>query len=119
MAGTNQQALSEAHQHRIDGDYESARQLYQQVIDTDKDCAEAWWGVGLTLMNLGEFEESVECLEKAVEIEPNSQRYLLDLGKHQTMLGMFDEAKPVFERIIEIDTNSREADDARNQLRYY
>ena len=35
------------------------------------------------------------------------------------MLGMDDEAKPVFERVVALDPGSREAEDARNQLRYY
>jgi tetratricopeptide (TPR) repeat protein len=118
MAESPNHDLAAAHAQRIGGQYEAAQDLYKQLVAGDDSLAEAWWGMGLTLMNLGEFEESITCLEKAISLRPESQRYLLDLGKHQTMLGMYDEAKPVFERIIELDGSSREADEARNQLRY-
>ncbi len=119
MAESSNHDLATAHQSRVSGDYDTAHGLYKAIVDSDAAVAEAWWGLGLTLMNMGEFDESISCLEKATELEPGSQRYLLDLGKHQTMLGMFDEAKPVFERVVEIDGSSREADEARNQLSYY
>jgi len=118
MAGSPTQEVATAHSCRQQGQYEEAHALYQQAVEADASVAEAWWGLGLTLMNMGEFEESISCLEKASALDPTSQRYLLDLGKHQTMLGMYDEAKPVFERVIELNETSREADDARNQLRY-
>ncbi|NPV46909.1 MAG: tetratricopeptide repeat protein [Armatimonadetes bacterium] len=119
MAESSNHDLAAAHASRVNGDYETAHGLYRSIVGSDPGAAEAWWGLGLTLMNMGEFDESIACLEKAAELDPSSQRYLLDLAKHQTMLGMFDEAKPVFERVIEIDGSSREADEARNQLRYY
>ena len=118
MAENAQQTLADAHARRIAGDYEEACRLYRLLLEGNEALSEAWWGLGLSRMNLGEFEESIADLEKATALEPRSQRYLLDLGKHQTMLGMYDEAKPIFERIIEIDDTSREADEARNQLRY-
>lgn len=119
MAESSNHDLAMAHHHRIEGQYDAAQALYEQIVAADETLAEAWWGLGLTLMNQGEFDESIACLEKATALEPTSQRYLLDLGKHQTMLGMYDEAKPVFEKVIALNGSSREADDARNQLRYY
>ena len=118
MAETNQH-LSAAHSHRIGGEYDEASRLYRVVLEANDSLAEAWWGLGLTLMNMGEFEDSVAALEKATQLDTTSQKYLLDLAKHQTMLGMFDEAKPVFERVIELNAGTREAEEARNQLRYY
>lgn len=119
MADSSNHDLASAHALRVSGNYDDAQVLYQQLVAADETLAEAWWGLGLTLMNQGEFDESIACLQKATALEPNSQRYLLDLGKHQTMIGLFDDAKPVFERIIELNESSREADEARNQLRYY
>jgi tetratricopeptide (TPR) repeat protein len=118
MAESPSSDLAAAHSQRINGQYGEADDLYRRVLAADECAADAWWGLGLTLMNMGEFEESIACLEKASALVPTSQRYLLDLGKHQTMLGLYDEAKPVFERVVAIDGNTREAEDARNQLRY-
>lgn len=119
MAENPSQKLTDAHAQRISGAYEDAAVLYRQLLDDDGQVAEAWWGLGLVLMNIGEFDEALEALDKALTIDPNQLKFLLDLGKLQTMLGMFEEAKPVFERIVELDGSSREADEARNQLRYY
>jgi tetratricopeptide (TPR) repeat protein len=119
MAESSNHDLSAAHARRVEGQYDEAQALYQEIVAADETAAEAWWGLGLTLMNQGEFDESIACLERATALVPDSQRYLLDLGKHQTMLGMYDEAKPVFEQVIALNGSSREADDARNQLRYY
>lgn len=119
MADSSNHDLAAAHSHRIAGEYDAAHELYQRIVQLDESVGDAWWGLGLTLMNMGEFDESIACLEKASSIDPQNQRYLLDLGKHQTMLGMFDEAKPVFERVVALDDSTREAEDARNQLRYY
>jgi tetratricopeptide (TPR) repeat protein len=118
MADSPSSDLAAAHSQRIGGQYDAAHDLYRTVLAADESVADAWWGLGLTLMNMGEFDESIACLEKASALAPGSQRYLLDLGKHQTMLGLYDEAKPVFEQVVAIDGNSREAEDARNQLRY-
>lgn len=108
-----------AHQHRIAGQYDEALVLYREALANDAASSEAWWGLALVLMNVGEFDESLDAFAKAVELDQLNLRYLLDLGKLQTMLGMFDEAKPVFERIVELNPAAKEADDARNQLRYY
>lgn len=117
MAETSQQ-LQAAHSLRISGSYDDALPLYREIVAAEPESAEGWWGLGLVLMNVGEFDEALETLAKAVEIDERA-KFLLDLGKLQTMLGMFDEAKPVFERVVALDGGSREADDARNQLRYY
>lgn len=118
MAGTVKEQLTDAHAQRISGNYDEAIVIYREVVAADAESAEGWWGLGLVLMNTGEFDEALDVLAKAVELDERA-KYLLDLGKLQTMLGMFDEAKPVFERVVALDAGSREADDARNQLRYY
>jgi tetratricopeptide (TPR) repeat protein len=118
MAEVADAQLKDAHSQRIAGNYDEALVLYRQVIEVDPGSSEGWWGLGLVLTFVGEFDEALEALAKADEIEERA-KYLLDLGKLQTMLGMFDEAKPVFERVVALDPGSREAEDARNQLRYY
>jgi tetratricopeptide (TPR) repeat protein len=111
--------LQEAHEHRINGDYEQAIGLYQQILGEEPEQAEALWGLGLSLMNMGDFDEALESICKASDLEPQNQLYLLDAGKHYTMLGMYDEAKPFFEKVMEIDAGSKYGADAQKQLSYY
>ncbi len=94
-------------------------ELYEQVLAEDADHSEALWGLGLSLMNVGEFDEALEKIARAAELEPSNQQYALDAGKHYTMLGMYDEAKPYFERVMEIDPTSKEGVEAQKQLSYY
>ncbi len=119
MADIDQALLDQAHAYRIDGKYDEAHPCYQQLLDASPDCAEGWWGLGLTVMNQGEFDESIEYLKKAAALVPDSQRYVLDLGKHCAMLGMDDEAKAAYEKVVALDPNSREGADAATQLSYY
>ncbi len=111
--------LREAHEHRINGEYDQAIGLYQQILGEEPEQADALWGLGLSMMNTGEFDEALESICKASEVEPQNQLYLLDAGKHYTMLGMYDEAKPFFEKVIAIDAGSKHGVDAQKQLSYY
>ena len=119
MASTTQEQLQAAHKLRIEGQYDDALAAYREIVGADSSAAEAWWGLGLSLMNIGEFDEAIETLTKACDLAAQTPKYWLDLGKLQTMLGMFDEAKPVFEKVVELAPGSKEADEAGNQLRYY
>ncbi|MGI5816764.1 MAG: tetratricopeptide repeat protein [Armatimonadota bacterium] len=111
--------LQQAHECRINGQYDEAIELYQQVLEEDPEHAEALWGVGLSLMNSGDFDEALAKICQAAEIEPDNQLYLLDAGKHYTMLGMYDEAKPFFEKVLVIDAASKYGSEAQKQLSYY
>lgn len=111
--------LSQAHDHRINGQYEDALNLYRQILEAQPDHAEALWGMGLSLMNTGEFDDSLATLERAAEVEPSNQQYLLDTAMHYTMLGMYDEAKPFFLKTVEIDPGSAQGTKAQEQLAYY
>lgn len=119
MPDIDQAGMEQAHQCRTEGSYEQARDCYVELTQTTPDCAEAWWGLGLTIMNMGEFDEAIECLKKAAQLAPDNQRYMLDLGKHYAMLGMDDEAKAAFEQVVAMDPASREGADAATQLTYY
>lgn len=119
MGDSTQDQLSEAHQCRINGDYDAALSLYRRILEAQPDHAEALWGMGLSLMNTGEFDEALATLERAAEVEPGNQQYLLDTGMHYTMLGMYDEAKPFFLKIMETDPGSVQGAKAQEQLAYY
>ena len=119
MAEVDEDLLEQAHACRTDGNYDEARKCYSRLLEVCQDAAEIWWGFGLTIMNMGDFDEAIECLKKAAAIEPESQHYLLDLAKHYAMLGMDGEAKVAFEAVVALDATSREGAEATTQLTYY
>jgi tetratricopeptide (TPR) repeat protein len=113
------ETLQQAHEHRINGEYDDAIELYNEILDEDPEHAEALWGLGLSEMNTGDFDAALEKIKQASDLEPDNQLYLLDAGKHFTMLGMYEEAKPYFEKVIELDAGSKHGAEAQKQLSYY
>ena len=116
--GAGSEVLEQAHECRISGQYDEAMALYNQVLPDTPEHAEALWGLGLSLMNTGDFDGSLEALAAAVKAEPDNGLYLVDVGKHYTMLGMYDEAKAFFDKIIELDPHGEHAGEAQKQLSY-
>ena len=96
--GAGSEMLEQAHEQPDQRGLRAAIDLYQQVLAAEPEHAEALWGMGLSLMNTGEFDEALESIVRASEPEPRNQLYLLDAGKHYTMLGMYEEARPFFEK---------------------
>jgi len=111
--------LKEGNQARIDGDYAKARPMLQEAVDASPDVAECYWALGHVLINVGDFDEGIETFDRAVELEPGNQRFIVDLAKSLEMLGEFERARPLLEKVLELDSNTREAEEARKSLSYY
>jgi Tfp pilus assembly protein PilF len=111
--------LRRAEEYRINGEYEQAQQVYEQVLALYPNLAAAVWGLAHVLMNIGEFDQALEHFAKATTLEPTNQRFAYDYGMMLCMLSKFEEAKAVFERVIELDPSSQIAGRAREQLSYY
>jgi len=111
--------LQQANQRRINGEYEQAQALYEQIVAEEASNAEACWGLAHTVMNQGEFELAGEHFHRAVQLAPQNQRFLYDFAMLHTMLGQYEEAKPLFEQVIKIDPTAPEAIEAKKQLSYW
>ncbi len=120
MDASAQESLVAADKAREAGEYDTAKTLYQGLLDVDPESPLAMRGMALVLMwGSGEFEEGVAMLESAAVIAPDSQVVLLELAKSYAMLGQDEEAKPVLDKIVALDPTSREGGEAQNQLQYY
>lgn len=111
--------LQQADTHRVNGEYEQAHALYEQILAEDPGNGEAWWGLAHTVMNQGDFDVAGEHFGRAVQLAPRNQRFLYDFAMLYTMSGQFEEAQPLFEQVVAIDPTAREAAAARKQLSYY
>ena len=65
---------------------------------------------GNALLDLGRFEEAIECYDKAIELEPRNTSFLLNKGVVLMELDRFDEAEILFTIVLALDTSN---DDAR------
>jgi tetratricopeptide (TPR) repeat protein len=108
--------FAEAEKLRIAGDYEGAQPKYAEIAAEFPDDGEAHTGLGHCLLNTGMFEESLDAFKRAVELEPESVKFLLNYGKTLCMLGEYDDAKAQFEKVLSIDPDN---DDAMEQMLYF
>ena len=68
------------------GDYKSARDQLQKVLETDKDYAPALIGLGLSLEQLGDLEEAKVALERGFKLDSRSVAASQALGRIDAQL---------------------------------
>jgi protein O-GlcNAc transferase len=107
--------FEKALQHKINGEYDEAEALFKSVLVDQPNNADVYHELGLTYSFRVFIDESIDALERAVQLEPNSIRYLMSLGKTHTMYGDYDKAKPIFQRVLQMDPFN---DDAQDQLAF-
>lgn len=62
------------------GRLSEARQLCQQLLDTQPDCAEAWNQLGLLIDETGDSDGAMECWRKAIALRPDLAEAHNNLG---------------------------------------
>ena len=115
MADDAVSRFEKALQHKINGEYDEAEALFKSVLVEQPSNADAYHELGLTYSFRVYMDESIDALEHAVHLDPNSIRYLMSLGKTHTMYGDYDKAKPIFQRVLQLDPFN---DDAQDQLAF-
>ncbi len=101
------------------GDYRTAAELYQRVIDLAPHKVEPHNNLGLTLHYLGRSAEALEILKRGTELQPDFQRIWLTLGFVQSGVGNVQEARQAFERTLELGADTdpgRSANEMLNKL---
>jgi len=101
--------LQEADQHRVNGQYDEAVALYEEILADQSDHFEAHMGLGLVYGFNGLFDESIEELKRASRLRPDLADAWLNLGKTYAMLGMYEEARPTLEKTLQLDPENGEA----------
>ena len=70
-----------AQRHAESGDWPSALHAYRATVDLTPQFAAGWSGVGLaTLRTDGDMGAAIDCLQRAVAIEPSSAQWEFNLG---------------------------------------
>jgi tetratricopeptide (TPR) repeat protein len=85
------------------GQYEDALVEFQAVEAVAPSHAKTVMRIGLIQGFTGEFDESIEILEKARSMDPQDVDIRNNLALTYVMLGMQDEAKTEFTVVLEID----------------
>jgi tetratricopeptide (TPR) repeat protein len=88
--------------------YDAAREVYNDVLSSDPNNADAIHLLGVLDMQAGENELALERLLRAVELQPQSVPILANLGAAQRRVGKLDDALSTYRRAIQLDPNHAE-----------
>jgi Flp pilus assembly protein TadD len=101
--------LERAIAHKVEGDYEAAIAELRQALIEEPNSAEAHHQLGLVFGFVGEFDDSLSSLKRAVDLRQDNVPVLNDLAKTYAMLGMYEEARAGFEEVLRLDPGNETA----------
>jgi Tfp pilus assembly protein PilF len=78
-------------------------------VQADPNTAENWSRLAFAFHNIGEIENAIQALYKAMEIEPNNTRFHFQMGHFQKESGKVKEAIRHFERYLALNPESKKS----------
>jgi Tfp pilus assembly protein PilF len=79
--------LGLARLHKAKGDSVAALGVYQQALQLENRNAGLWHEVGMTQCKLKKYEEGIQSLKKALEMDPDNSKYKMALGGSLVLAG--------------------------------
>ena len=87
------------------GDLDAAEESFDRVIELAPNFAEGWNKRATTLYSMGQFEKSMQDIDKVLALEPRHFGALSGLGLCNVRLGKDREALAAFQRAAKLDPN--------------
>lgn len=107
--------LTEATRMVTNADYEGAKKMYLEIINENKNFADAYFSLGVVYVRLGDYVKAAEYLNKAIQMKPNEERYkksfqghvaqVLADGNQLMQRKSYQEALKKFEQAANLDSN--------------
>lgn len=85
------------------GDWETSARLFQEAISSNPALIEGWNGLGISLVELGEYAEAENAFRKALTLDPEYPAALVNAGLLRMREGRIKEAAGMFERAVVIE----------------
>ncbi|MBN1821641.1 MAG: tetratricopeptide repeat protein, partial [Prolixibacteraceae bacterium] len=85
-------------------DYQEARKISQRIIEINQKNPNAYYYLGICLIELDKYDEAINNFEKAIKIDPNNEYYFLNLGVVYVNLKQYKEAFKQFEIVIALNS---------------
>src|ERR1051325_6215241 len=98
---TFEEALAAALDHRGAGRLNEAQSVCRQFLGAEPGHPVIWHLLGVLAAEAGQPTESVECLQRAIELEPNWVEAHINLGNAWQVKGNLDAAIASYRRAIE------------------
>ncbi len=86
-----------------DGDVETAKRCYLEVLKTEPEHADALHLLGNIDLSAGQLEDAERLIRKAISIKPRDAGYYNSLGRLLQQKQELDEARETFEKALEIN----------------
>ena len=87
-------------------------------VQADSSSAENWSRLAFAFHNIGEVDNSIQSLYKALEIDPNNTRFHFQMGHFQKEAGNMKESIRHFERYLQLNPESKKsAEEVRELLK--
>src|SRR5947207_9883906 len=87
-----------AHLYMTTGDHERAVATYRKAVKDYPREAALWHELGLCYDSHKDWEPALECLHKAVELDPENRQFANALGYTLTQAGRYDESLACFQK---------------------
>ena len=94
---------------KIDGRYEEAASELAQLLNDDPNSSDGHHQLGLVQGFIGDFDVSMEHLQRAVTLAPARIDIRNDLALTYSMLGMYDEAATEFKEVLVREPDNKRA----------
>lgn len=91
------------------GKMQEAYQLYTKIVETDRDCVDAWMMLGAIHAESGRVDEAMACCKRAIELDSDHVEAYAVLGRILAADGRIDEAIACYEQATRIDPEYDEA----------
>jgi tetratricopeptide (TPR) repeat protein len=88
--------------HMMKNEYEAAKSLYRAIIEENRYFIEAYDQLAVAYQHLGQYEESVQILERAAKLSPNSVMRQRNLGEIALKLGKTALAEKAFRKSVAV-----------------
>ncbi|HEY9295474.1 MAG TPA: tetratricopeptide repeat protein [Phormidium sp.] len=79
-----------------------AAQKYQEIIQIDNNCADAWHGLGMVYFIQENYQESLEVLSQGLTLDYSNSNLLYSLGLVLEKIGYLDEAIVAYQQVIQL-----------------
>jgi predicted O-linked N-acetylglucosamine transferase (SPINDLY family) len=97
-----QNAMQSALEHHRAGRLSEAERIYERILTTKPDYAEAWSNRGVALQELKRYDEALASYEKALSIKPDFAEALSNRGIALQELKRYDEALASYDKALAI-----------------
>ena len=83
------------------GQYDEAREAYEQVLAQNPALLECWFNLGRVYQELQNFAKAMDCYRRCLDINPQSVEALCDLGVAKMALEHWEEASACFTQALQ------------------